>query len=216
MLGVLGGRAEISANLIASVPSGDRELVGKLLTEGLGRATAVINARLRRSGQVTVKAAGQHLTKASGKNKYTIAVLADKGVGAATDLTINAGYSIVDDVSLGVDKLVTLETWTAAFAVNHTRWRDVIVRGRAAELSLNGSFEFPVGDEPLLPAPRENVWRVIGAIALPLGDSGKIPISVTLTSDPNSLSKQTFVSGHIGVAWDFSALKKFLTPPTPK
>jgi hypothetical protein len=212
MLGFLGGQTEISANLIASVPSADRQLVASLLSESLERAKAVVDARLRRSGQVTFKAAGQHLTSESGKNKYTMAVLADKGLGATTDLTVNAGYSVVDDVSLGADKLVTLETWTAALALNHTRWRDVIVKGRAAVLSLNASFEFPVGDEPLLPAPRENVWRIVGAIELPWGDAAKIPVSVSLVSDPNNLSKDMFVSGHVGIAYDFSALKKFLMP----
>ena len=212
MLGVLGGRGEISANLIASVPSENRQLVADLLQEGLSRAIAAVNARLRRSSQVTVKAAGQHLTKEHGKNKYTLAVLADTGIGATTDLTVNAGYSMVDDVRLGLNQLMTLETWTATVAINHTRWRDAIVRGRAAEVSLNANFEFPVGEEPLLPAPRENVWRIVGAIALPWGDSAKIPISVTLASDPNSLSKDKFVTGHIGIAYDFSALKKFLTP----
>ncbi len=67
-----------------------------------------------------------------------------------------------------------------------TRWP-----GRAAELSLNANFEFPVGDEPLLPAAREKVWRVIGAITLPWGDSAKIPISVTLASDPNSCRRKS-------------------------
>ena len=211
MLGVLGGRGEISANLIASVPSENRQLVADLLQEGLSRAIATVNARLRRSGQVTFKGAGQHLTNEHGKNKYTFAVLADQGLGSTTDFTVNAAYTMVDDVRLGANQVMTLETWTATVAINHTRWRDAIVRGRAAEVSLNANFEFPIGDEPLLPAPRENVWRIVGAIALPWGDSARIPISVTLASDPNSLTKDTFVTGHIGIAYDFSALKRFLT-----
>ena len=67
-----------------------------------------------------------------------------------------------------------------------------------------------------MPAPRENVWRIVGAIVLPWGDSARIPISVTLASDPNSLSKDKFVTGHIGIAYDFSALKKFLAPQPQK
>jgi hypothetical protein len=175
-----------------------------------------VNTRLRNSGQVTFKAGGQHLTEEKGKNKYTFALLGDKGLGANTDVTFNTGYSIVDDVSLGEDSVVSLGTWTVAIALNHTRWRDVIVQGRAAELSLNANFEFPVGNEPLLPAERENVWRVVGAIAVPLGATAKIPVSVTLTSDPNNLSKETFVTGHLGITYDFGALKNFLKAPKPK
>jgi hypothetical protein len=104
MLGVLGGRGEISANLIASVPAENRQLVADLLQEGLSRAIATVNARLRRSGQVTFKAAGQHLTKEHGKNRYTLAVLADQGLGSTTDLTVNAAYSMVDDVRLGANQ----------------------------------------------------------------------------------------------------------------
>lgn len=216
MLGVLGGINEIAANLGASSPREDLPLMIEVLNEKLERARAVVNTRLRRSGQITVKAGGQHLTKEKGKNKYTLALLADKGIGAHTDLTFNAAYSIVDDVSLGAGSVVTLETWTAAIAFNQTRWRDVIVRGRAAELSLNANFEFPVGNEPLLPAERENVWRVIGAIVLPVGESAKIPISVTLASDPNSLAKEKIVTGHIGITYDFGALKNFVKAQPPR
>ena len=93
----------------------------------------------------------------------------------------------------------------------------MIVKGRAAELSFNANFEFPIGNEPLLPEKeREKVWRLIGAIALPLGDTAKIPISVTYVSDPNSLTKEKFVTGHVGVTYDFGALKNFLKPSVQK
>jgi hypothetical protein len=216
MLGVLGGAGEILDNLRGTSPRGDLHLLSDLAKEKVDRAKGVVNERLRSSGQVTFKAGGQHLTKEKGKNKYSFGILADKGMGTATDVTFNALYSIVDDVSLGADKMVTLETWTIALALNHTRWRDVIVKGRAAELSFNANFEFPIGKEPLLPKEREKVWRLIGAIALPLGDTAKIPISVTYVSDPNSLTKEKFVTGHVGVTYDFGALKNFLKPSVQK
>jgi len=212
MLGVLGGAGEILANLGTISPRGDLAIFADVAKVTVDQAKAVVNARLRSSGQVTFKAGGQHLTKEKGKNKYTFAVLADKGIGTTTDVTFNAAYVMVDDVSLGADKLVTLETWTVVMALNHTRWRDAIVKGRAAELSFNANFEFPVGSEPLLPNKREKAWRLIGAIALPFGDVAKIPISVTYASDPNSLSKEKFVTGHVGVTYDFGAFKKFLKP----
>jgi hypothetical protein len=118
----------------------------------------------------------------------------------------------VDDVSLSPGNVVTLDTWTAVVAINYSTWRDVLVRGRSAELSLNANVELPIGQEPLLPVERENVWRIVGAVALPWGDSAKIPISITLTSDPNSLTEEKFVTGHIGLTYDFGALKTFLKP----
>jgi hypothetical protein len=216
MLGVLGGLGEVLTNLGTISPRGDLAVLADIFKEKVDRAKVVVNARLRSSGQVTFKAGGQHLTKEKGKNKYTFAVLADKGMGTSTDVTFNAAYVIVDDVSLGADKLVTLETWTVAFALNHTTWRDAIVKGRAAELSFNANFEFPMGSEPLLPKEREKVWRLIGAIALPFGDAAKIPISISYASDPNNLSKEKFVTGHIGISYDFGAFKTFLKPSSPK
>jgi hypothetical protein len=216
MLGVLGGTGELLVNVGTVSPRGDLQVFNDVATEKVNRAKGVVNARLRSSGQVTFKVGGQHLTKERGKNKYSFGVLADKGMGTTTDVTFNAAYAIVDDVSLGADKLVTLETWTVAIALNHTRWRDAIVKGRAAELSFNANFEFPVGNEPLLPKAREKVWRLIGAIALPFGDAANIPISVTYASDPNSLSEEKFVTGHVGVSYDFGAFKKFLKPSSPK
>jgi hypothetical protein len=216
MLGVLGGAGEILANLLGVSPRGDLMILADVSKDLVDRAKAVVNARLRSSGQVTFKAGGQHLTEEMGRNKYTFGILADKGMGTTTDVTFNTAYVIVDDVSLGDDKLVTLETWTVAVALNHTRWRDVIVRGRAAELSFNASFELPIGNEPFLPKAREKVWRLVGAIALPFGDAAKIPISVTYASDPNSLSKEKFVTGHVGVSYDFGALNRFLKPSSPK
>ena len=35
-----------------------------------------------------------------------------------------------------------------------------------------------------------------------------MPVVVTFTNDPNSLSKQRYVRGQVGIDYDFGALKK--------
>lgn len=210
MLGAMGGLNEVSANLISRVPSSDRGTVAMLLSDRLGQALALVRERLSNSGQVSVKGAGQHLTTETGRNKYSVAVLGDKGFGD-TDLTFNALYSVVDDVSVGANSFVALKTWSAAVAVNHLAVKNVLVQGRAIEFSLNAHIEIPVDDDPQI-VERKEVWRVVGSVGIPWGDSVTIPVSVTLTSDPNSLTKEKYVSGHIGVSYDFGALKSLFKP----
>jgi hypothetical protein len=210
MLGYLGGVVEVSANLLASIPADDRTLVKGLLSDQVGAALSAVKTRLQKSAQVTFKAGGQHLTKETGKNKYTFALLADKGFGD-TDLTANASYSVVDDVRIQPGRLHTLKTWSVAVAVNHLVGKDLIVAGRAIELSLDGRVDVPV-DTGGLPIERENVWRVVGSVSLPWGDAATIPVSITYASDPNSVTKEKFFTGHIGVSYDFGALKSLFQP----
>jgi hypothetical protein len=210
MLGYMGGLGEVSANLIASLLPGDRQLAAELLSNNLGLALQGVKTQLSQSAQVSFKAGGQHLTKEKGKNKYTFALLADKGFGD-TDLTANLAYAVVDDVTLGAGSVFTLKTWTAAVAVNHLFAQGLIVEGRAAELSFNANIAVPAGDGPL-PVERKRVWKLVGAVSLPWGDAATIPVSVTYASDPNNLAKQNYVTGHLGVSYDFGALKSLFKP----
>jgi hypothetical protein len=211
MLGYMGGLGEISANLLNSILPGDRRLVASLLSDNVGQALKIVKERLSKSAQVSIKAGGQHLTKETGKNKYTLALLADKGFGN-TDLTANAVYSIVDDVAVSPGSVVTLKTWSGAVAINHVVAEDFLVQGRATELSFNAKFDIPFDDSGVLPTDRKKVWRLVGSVALPWGDAATIPVSITLASDPNSLTKQKYVTGHIGITYDFGALKSLFKP----
>jgi len=213
MLGDLGGLGEIAASLGAFVPISELGILTPVLNDTLGAAVQNVKLRLSKSLQVSVKAAGQHLTTEAGKNKYSFAVLGDQGFGD-TDLTFNVLYSSTSDVSAApASALFTVKTWSGAIAVNTLVAEDVLVTGRAIELSLNAKLEVPF-DKSALPVEREKVWNVVGAVALPWGDAAKIPVSITFTSDPNNLKKEKYVSGHIGVSYDFGALKSLFKPQT--
>ena len=81
MLGTLGGLTELSAGLITLAPFGDLPIVQGLLNDQLGAALARVKALVGNSLQVSVKAAGRHLTTTTGKSRYSAGILADKGLG---------------------------------------------------------------------------------------------------------------------------------------
>ena len=218
MLGWLGGLNEIAASLIEMLPAGEDRLVQQVIADQnsfLRQESARIREELVNSLQISIKVAGQHLTKEKGKNKYTIALLGDQGFGD-TDLTFNLLYSVVDDVSvddvtMGADGVFAVKTWSGAVGLNTLVAKNALVQGRATELSLNGKFDIPT-DTAAAPIERKTVWNVVGSISLPWGDAAKIPVAVTFTNDPNNLKKEKFVTGYIGVSYDFGALKSLFKP----
>jgi hypothetical protein len=214
MLGTLGGLTTAFPILLDSIPKDDRVMVNSIFSDSLGLAVATVKKQVNRSAQITIKGAGQHLTEVSGKNKYTLAVLADKGLGDTSDVTFNTLLSVVDDVALAPGTVISLKTWTLALAWNHVTAKNALVQGRAIELSANVNVEVPFDDDPALLEPRENKWHVVGAVTLPWADAARIPVSITWTSDPARLTNEKYVTGHIGVSYDFGALKK-LFKPTP-
>jgi len=212
-MATLGGLTQMSATLLTIVPPADlKTLVLPILNDNLGFAVAAVREQLGKSLQVSVKAAGQHLTKEKGKNKYSVALLGDQGFGD-TDLTFNVLYSATDDVTLSPGSLFTIKTFTAAVGVNTLVAHDLLVRGRATELSLNANFDAPV-DAGALPIKRKTLWRLGAAISLPWAGAASIPVSFTYTNDPNALKKERYVTGHIGISYDFGALKSLFKPQT--
>lgn len=215
MLGDLGGLGEIATLVLSTpfVPLSELPPLQQALNNSFGAAVLRVKTLVSNSLQVSVKAAGQHLTTEKGKNKYSFAILGDQGFGD-TDLTFNILYSAAEDVSVApASALFTVKTWSGALAVNTLVAKDALVKGRATELSLNAKFEVPV-DKEAMPIERKNVWNVVGAVTLPWGDAAKIPVSVTFTSDPANLKKEKYVTGHIGVSYDFGALKSLFKPQT--
>jgi hypothetical protein len=215
MLGSLGGFNQVAADLLGLVPIGDAGVVKTILNDRLGLAVANVKKQLNRSAQITIKGAGQHLTDVSGSNKYSLAVLADKGFSDSSDITFNTLVSVVDDVALVPGTLVSLKTWTLALALNHVTAKNALVQGRAIELSANVNVEVPFDDDPALLEPRENKWHIVGSVILPWADAAKIPVSITWTSDPARLTKEKYVTGHIGITYDFGALKRLFSAVTP-
>jgi len=215
MLGDLGGLGEIATLALSTpfVPFSELTPLQRALDDTLGAAVLKVKTLVSNSLQVSVKAAGQHLTTETGKNKYSFAVLGDQGFGD-TDLTFNVLYSAADDVSVApASALFTVKTWSGALALNTLVAKDALVKGRATELSLNAKIEVPV-DKDATPLARKNVWNVVGAVTLPWGDAAKIPVSITFTSDPANLKKEKYVTGHVGVSYDFGALKSLFKPQT--
>ena len=207
MLGTLGGLTELSAGLITLAPFGDLPIVQGLLNDQLGAALARVKALVGNSLQVSVKAAGRHLTTTTGKSRYSAGILADKGLGA-TDLTANVLYTVSD----GPAAPVALASFgagvvTIAGGVNTLVARDAIVRGRALELSVNVVVDVPVED-PMPPFTFDTSWRIAAGVVIPFAAAARIPVTITYASDPNGLVKQEFVSGHIGLDYDFGSLMK--------
>jgi hypothetical protein len=207
MLGTLGGLTELSANLITLAPVGDLAMLQVVLNDRLGAAVARVKAHVGNSLQVSVKAAGRHLTNERGKSRYSAGVLADKGFGD-TDLTLNVLYTVSDTPTIPV----TLASFgagvvTIAGGVTSLVAQNAIVRGRSVELSLHTIVDVPVED-PEPPLNFDTTWRISAGVVIPFADAARIPVTITYASDPNSLKKQKFMTGHIGLDYDFGALMK--------
>lgn len=170
------------------------------------RDYAALQRTIGRSVLVTVGFSGLHLTEEEGKNKYTGTLLIDKGLGDDVGFTFNASYSSVEDVLVAGAGPSTLKTFRMAVAFSGDFMKGVIVDNRSTEWSLAGRLAIPNDD-----LERDEVFEVALDLRFPVSESAHVPVVVTYTNDPNSLSKQKFVRGQIGINYDFGALKKLFT-----
>lgn len=209
--GELAGRARVFAR-VPTHPAFPLEDVGPggplalALSEAHGAEATRAKGALARSWQVSLKGSGQHLTTEKGKNKYSASLLADKGLGAV-DLTVNATYSVVQQVQAG-EAVVDLKTWTVAGGFTGTIWKGVLVAGLGTEVSLTAEGTFP--DNEAGAPGRKRIHKADLALRLPLSATVRVPISVTWTNDRNQLEKARFFKGQVGVNYDFGSLKKLL------
>jgi len=217
--GLLTQKAAVLLSLVGTSPQAgesldqtleDAQIVQGLLTQRVGRGVSEIKARIARSPQLSVKAAGTHLTKEPGKNKYSFSALFDVGVGPA-DITANAQYAKTDDIRLGVEQLFATKVWTLSAEVTSHLAPGSIVQGRTIDWSLGASASI-FQDAASLPIVAENTWKIFTRFELPVRGGGKIPVSVIYSNDPNAISKERYVSGQIGVSYDFAALKQLFAP----
>jgi len=206
LLGKLGTRTELLTR-IQGIPVPNED-VGTFLAAAnalLGQALTDAKNQIASSLQVSVKAAGAHLTNVEGKNKYSFLVLLDKGFASA-DFTLNMKYSVADatDPVAGAFKAKDFETSAALVG---SIMDDAIVTGRSTELSVSFKAKAPL-DKSAAPiaADRKSTYHLNATVALPFQLKAKIPISLTWSNDPNNLTKQKYVSGQIGVAYDFGAI----------
>ncbi len=205
---VRGGLLTQKAALITSFVGGsveDAVILSQLLASRLGRNLADMKARMARSPQLSVKTAGTHLTKEPGRNKYAVAALFDTGIGPA-DLTANAQYAVTNDISAGAD-VFAAKSWTLAGELTSHLAPGSILAGRSIDWSVGGSALLFV-DTASLPVPASNTWKVFTTFAFPIRGGGRIPVSVIYSNDPNAITKERYVSGLIGISYDFSALKQ--------
>jgi hypothetical protein len=168
--------------------------------------SAQVADTIRRSLQVSVKFSGQHLTTQAGMNKYTGVLMADKGLGRF-DGTLNVSYSAVQDVKIQPGATVTLKQWKATAGFVGAIWKGVFVADRAAELALSGEGFFPVDGSEVTVA-RKKTYKADLALKIPISGTLELPFSVTYTNDPNELAKKNYVTGRVGLTYDFGALKR--------
>lgn len=206
LIGEMGDTTELLARILGLRV--DPSQVGDLrqaATDVLGQRLTEAKERIASSLQVTVKGAGVHLTDVSGKNKYVIAALVDKGLGAL-NATFNVSYNVADlseKDALG-SALVNKDVQIAA-GVSASVMKNAIVAGRAIEVTLSANGVLKV-DADQATLNNKNTYNVNGTIDIPFQSKAKLPISVTWSNDPNNLTKQKYVTGRVGVSYDFGAV----------
>jgi hypothetical protein len=203
--------------LLASVPARGEpaaaaselsNLQAVLLKRGTLRVDQV-RQRIATSWLLTLKLAGQHLTEQQGMNKYSGALLLEKGLGSSGQfgLTANASYSRTEDVVAAGTTPYELGTWKIAAALNGSIMRGVLLEDRCTELALGAEVSIP--DDPHdVPFARESLWKVNLSLRFPVTRTAQVPVSITYTNDPNALTKQNYVKGQIGIQYDFGGLKR--------
>ena len=194
----------IVATSLGAAGAQENKILTELMAAKLDRQVRELKAAMARSAQVSVKAAGTHLTKEPGKNKYSFTAMYDQGIGPS-DITINAQYAITDDIRLGLENPFQTKVWTINGSVTSHFAPDVVAKGRTVDLSVGGSAML-FADSQALPVEVSNVWKITSSIEFPVKGGGKIPFSVIYTNDSNALAKQKYMSGLVGFSYDFSAL----------
>ena len=203
----VGRVAELAARMIAmdSTPPGDANDLEAALTRRLGDRVAEAKRRISSSLQVSVKGDGRHLTTEDGKNRYGFVVLADKGVGGI-DLTGNVAYHVADGaVSDTTASPFKTRTWLVSGGLTGSFAKNRLFPQRAIELTGSAAAQLPM-DAAAVPIERKRIFKANATVTLPFQQKGRIPISVTFSNDPNNLTKEKYVTGQIGVSYDFGAV----------
>ena len=202
----LGTVTELAATVPThpTVPLSDTGFARTAASEVLDDELRAAANRVSNSLLVSVKFSGQHLTKESGRNKYLAGMMVDKGF-ADVDFTANATFSAADAPAMDATDPFRTRDWQLAAALTGSILKDALVKGRAAELSTSLSGIIPMDDDGI-PVDRKRIVKVNTTLTLPFMDKAKIPLSFTYSNDPNNLKKEKYVTGQIGVSYDFGAI----------
>ena len=209
LIGEVGGKLDLVARVLGiPVPLADVGPLKDAANEVFRADWEAAKNRIARSLQVSVKGSGVHLTNEEGKNKYSVVALLDKGF-SALDLTANLSYNVANVTEPGATDPFKSKDFQLSAGLIGSFLKDRIVAGRSAELSasLQGKF-FVDGSE--VPIDRKDMFNLNATLSIPFQLKAKIPVSITWTNDPNSLKKEKYVTGQIGVSYDLGALKDTL------
>ncbi len=206
LIGRMGTVNELAAILPThpSVPIAHTGVVMDAASEVLANETRIAANQVANSLLVSVKTSGQHLTQETGRNKYTLAFMVDKGF-ADLDFTANATFSAADAPAMEATDPFKTKDWQLSAALTGSVLKNALVNGRAAELSASLSGIIPLDDNDV-PVDRKSIFKVNATLTLPFIDKAKIPLSFTYSNDPNNLTKEKYVTGQIGVSYDFGAI----------
>jgi hypothetical protein len=196
----------------ADVPIEDALVVTEELNYLRGKQLASLKERINRSPQVTFKASGTHLTKETGKNKYTVGLLFDKGLGPNIGVTTNLLYSVTDDLRLGAGRLFQVRQFAINASLTSKFARDAIVTARTVDWT-NGGTSTIFKNKSSLPIDAQNTWKLFSNVEIPITDAASIPLSIVYTNDANELQKTQYVAGFVGITYDFSAVPKLFRKP---
>lgn len=216
-LGLVAQQMALLPSLVQVPVTSDRdailhsvEILRRVSERFLGKSLATTVERIGRSPQLSIKTSGTHLTNETGRNKLAVSALFDAGAGPS-DFTVNAQYSTTDDVSLGPSNLFKVKSWTLGAALTSHLAPGAIVEGRTLDwvIGLSGTA---FTDTASIPMPVKNTWKAYSTLDFPIKGGGKVPLSIIYSDDPNALTKQKHVSGHVGISYDFGALKNLFVP----
>lgn len=206
LVGRMGTVTELTATVPthAIVPIADTGVATDAANEVLADENRLAANQVANSLLVSVKTSGQHLTQEAGRNKYSVAVMVDRGF-ANVDFTANATFSSADAPEIAATDPFKTKDWQVSAALTGTVLKNALVNGRGAELSAAFSGIFPMDDDAV-PLDRKNIFKLNTTLTLPFLDKAKIPLSFTYSNDPNNLEKEKYVTGQIGVSYDFGAI----------
>ena len=212
MVGKMGDTTELLGRILGlPVDPSDVGPLRAAADELLGIELAAATRQIASSLQASVKGSGVHLTNVEGKNKYSVAFMLDKGFHMA-DVTANVSYNVADVARPGAADPFKTKDIQLSGGLTGSVLKNAIVTGRAVEVSGSLKGRLFVDDDDV-PLDRKNTFNLNATVTLPFQLKASIPVSFTWTNDPNNLTKEKYVSGQIGISYDFAAVWDVLKNP---
>lgn len=149
---------------------------------------------------VTAVATGTARRREFGPNKIALGLRGVVGAGRV-DHSLNLDWLQVN----GLREFPDAETWKAGYSLSVKALQGTRLANDGVDLSLSASAE---RFRNVPGATHNNVVKVIGKAEFPIREGVTVPLSVMYANHRDLLDDQDAIVGHIGVAFDLSALKK--------